>query len=67
MLVSRKSQLTGVVSTMDLNVTEQQMNAYLSGQNLIQRIFPNLSAPEREFIKTGITPQEWIDIFGTGE
>jgi hypothetical protein len=31
---------------------------------LIQDIFPNLPHGEREFIKTGITPQEWEELFG---
>ena len=30
---------------------------------LIQQAMPNLTADEREFIKTGITPQEWDDMF----
>jgi hypothetical protein len=30
---------------------------------LIQDAFPMLSAGEREFIKTGITPQEWDEMF----
>jgi hypothetical protein len=31
---------------------------------LIQDAFPTLSADEREFLKTGITPDEWEAIFG---
>jgi hypothetical protein len=31
---------------------------------LIQDAFPMLSADEREFIKTGITPEEWEQMFG---
>jgi hypothetical protein len=31
---------------------------------LIQDAFPMLSADEREFIKTGITPEEWEEMFG---
>ncbi len=64
MLVTRVSSLTGVRHTMDLNVTQEQLNRYEIGLGLIQDIFPDLPKEEREFIKTGITPQEWEMIFG---
>jgi hypothetical protein len=31
--------------------------------SLVQVEFPNMSEPDREFLMTGITPQEWNDIF----
>ena len=34
---------------------------------LIQNVFPQLSADEREFIITGYTPSEWANIFGESE
>lgn len=33
----------------------------------IQAAFSMLSAPEREFILTGITPEKWAKIFPVGE
>lgn len=62
--VIRKSDLTGKVNTMRLNVTLQQLDMYANGHGLLQEIFPNLSTEEREFIKTGITPEEWENTFG---
>ena len=62
MLITRISQLTGNQNTMDLNVTERQMLDYRSGKGLLQNVFPNLTPSEREFIKSGITPQEWDEI-----
>ena len=62
MLITRISQLTGKQNTMDLNVTERQMLDYRSGKGLLQNVFPNLTPSEREFIKSGITPQEWDEI-----
>lgn len=59
MTVTRVSQLTGKVSSMELNVTQQQLDDYRDRKGLLQNIFPNLTTFEREFIKTGITPQEW--------
>lgn len=64
MLVTRTSPFSGKVHTMDINVTEAQIAAWQNGE-LIQRAFPHLSADEREFIKTGITPQEWEETFGS--
>ena len=51
---------------MDLPVTVEQLEHYAAGA-LLQNAFPNLSADEREFIKTGITAEEWEAIFGTDE
>lgn len=30
---------------------------------LVQVVFPNMSADDREFLMTGITPSEWKDMF----
>ena len=62
MQITRKSNLTGVVRTVDLAVTEAQMLAYAHGA-LLQEAFANLTADEREFIKTGITQEEWDKVF----
>ena len=63
MLITRKSAFTNNVHTMDINVTQEQLSAWESG-TLIQNAMPHLSADEREFIMSGITPQEWEDAFG---
>jgi hypothetical protein len=67
MQVTRKSSISGKSNTMDLNVTQAQLDLYAQGQELIQNVFPNLNADEREFIKTGITPTEWTEMFGSEE
>ena len=58
MKVTRKSTITGVVHTLDLPITEEQMQAFLTG-TLLQDAFPDLSAADREFILTGVTAEEW--------
>ena len=63
--ITRKSQLSGNTSSMELDVTQAQLNRWQGGE-LIQDVFPHLNAEEREFIQTGITPQEWSDTFGEG-
>ena len=34
----------------------------MEGCELIQNAMPNLSADEREFLMTGITPEEWAEL-----
>lgn len=58
MEVTKTSQLTGKTHTMELDIKLDQINAWKGGA-LIQDAFPNLSRGEREFIKSGITPEEW--------
>lgn len=65
MQITRKSPFTGVVRTLDIPVTQEQLNEWQSGV-LIQNAMPNLTAGEREFIKTGITDEEWDNAFGEG-
>ena len=65
MNVVRRSQLSGKVNSMELDITANQIAQYESGKFLIQDIFPNLTRGEREFIKSGITPEEWEENFGS--
>ena len=55
--------MSGKVHAMDLDVTQEQMDAWHSGM-YIQDAMPQLSDDEREFIMTGITPEEWDATFG---
>ena len=63
MKVTRTSQATGITREMELDITDEQILKYEAGE-LIQNAFPNLTPAEREFIMTGITEDEWKDIFG---
>ena len=63
MLVTRRSPFSQVENTTELNVTPEQLTRYKQGNELIQNVFPNLSAEYREFIMTGITPEEWNATF----
>lgn len=62
--IIRKSPRTGRLNSMDLDITLEQLQRYEDGKGYIQDIFPNLSASEREFIKTGYTEEDWLTIFG---
>lgn len=63
MLITRVSQLTGRLNKREIDVTEEQLHAWRRGA-LIQEAMPNLDEDDREFLQTGITPEEWRDIIG---
>ena len=66
--VTRKSAITRKINTMELPITQEHLDMYETvGDILIQDAFPNLNAEQREFILSGITPQEWNDTFGEEE
>lgn len=67
MQVTKTSTFTGRTHTMELDVTQAQLDLYAQGNELIQNVFPNLNPDEREFIKTGVTPEEWNAMFGGDE
>ncbi len=58
MKVTRTSMASGITRTLDLPVTEEQLRRWEEGE-FGQRVFPHLSDDDREFIKTGITKEEW--------
>lgn len=63
MHITMTSQMTGESNTMDLPITEAQVNLWKAG-TLIQNAFPNLSTDEREFLISGTTKEEWEEAFG---
>jgi hypothetical protein len=63
MKLTKISEFSGVERTMELPITEVQLQDYLDGDVCIQNFFPQLSADQREFIKTGITKEEWDEQF----
>ena len=62
MKVTRVSQLTGIEHSLDLPVTEQQLQLWELGE-LIQDVMPNLTPAQREFLMTGIIEEEWDHVF----
>lgn len=61
MKVGRVSIISGRLQTMELPVTPRELYNYLSGDMDIQDAFPSLTPAQREFIKSGITPEEWAE------
>ena len=62
MKISRVSMMSRTMNTLDIDVTQEQLDLYEGGRELIQDVFPHISGDEREFIKTGITPDEWTQM-----
>tara|TARA_R110000796_G_scaffold95826_2_gene201245 strand:+ start:1063 stop:1254 length:192 start_codon:yes stop_codon:yes gene_type:complete len=60
MLVGKRSMMSGTLNEMNIEVSEKQITLWQEGA-LIQDVMPNLSADEREFLMTGITPSEWAE------
>ena len=65
--VTRVSPVTGKTNTKELDITEEQLIDYLGSNKMIQEVFPNLSREDREFIKTGMTKEDWDNTFGYDE
>lgn len=66
LIIERTSPISGKTNRMVIDVTQEQIDAWQSG-TVIQRAMPHLSADEREFILTGITAEEWDEMFGEEE
>jgi hypothetical protein len=66
MLITKISTLSGKTHTLDIPVTQEQLDNYRKGM-FIQDAMPNLSADDREFIMTGTTKEEWDYYFGDPE
>ena len=63
MLITRTSPISGETHTREVPCTQEQLAAWEAG-TLIQNAMPDVPAPLREYVKSGITPQEWVETFG---
>lgn len=63
MSVSNVSNYSGKTHTIQISATPQQFTTWSCGA-LIQEAFPDLTPDEREFIISGITKEEWEELFG---
>lgn len=61
MEITRTSILTGKTRTLNIPCTSKQLHKWKSGTP-IQRAMPNVRESDREFIISGITPEEWNEI-----
>lgn len=67
-VITRRSDLTGVTRQMQMPIPISKWDRWLSTppseRPHIQDYFPELTSDQREFIMTGITPEEWDEAFG---
>jgi len=63
MRITKVSSISGKTHVRDIPVTQDQFSRRFGGAP-IQVAMSNLSPGEREFIKTGITPEEWEELLG---
>lgn len=66
MQITRRSMLSGITRTKEIDVTRDQLEEWANG-GLIQDVMPNLSDDDREFILSGITADEWDSVYGEEE
>lgn len=64
MIVKKKSGLTGKVHEMEIPISHEKLQQWEEMRSSprsphIQDFFSELNANQREFILTGITPEEW--------
>ena len=64
MLITRQSQWSGITRTLDIPVTHDQLYEWQQRGVMIQNAMPNLTADQREFLMTGVTAEEWKEMWG---
>jgi hypothetical protein len=66
MNVTKRSILSGVETTLNIDITPEQLlriENRMSTSELIQNIVPNLPLSDREFLISGITDADWDKMF----
>ena len=66
--ISEKTVILSKICTVSnkaysINIPTDKYYRWKSRRYLIQDVFPDLTREEREFMKTGITPDEWNQMF----
>jgi hypothetical protein len=62
----RKNPFNGTINSRTLLVDRDNLTKWENNEMLIQNAFPHLTPGEREFIKTGLTDDEWDDACSAG-
>lgn len=65
MKILKRSEHSGKINEMEINVDPDKLQQWQKfdyrARPFIQDFFPELNADEREFLLSGMTPQEWKD------
>ncbi|MFA7408394.1 MAG: hypothetical protein WCY93_11320 [Anaerolineaceae bacterium] len=67
MIIRRKSAISGKVHERMIPANPEDLLRWENGEDNIQALMPYLTAEDREFILTGITPEEWSAVFAEAE
>lgn len=59
MIVNSVSIISGNATCMEIDITEEQYVNWIHTNEPVSRAFPKLNAEERDFLLTGVTPEEW--------
>jgi len=65
--VHKQSCITGKHHSMVLPTRQGEIENWLESTMLVQDAFPWIAADVREFLISGITPDEWDKAFGLGD
>ena len=58
------SAFSGKTSKMEMCLDLDDLDMWRHGEKAIQNAMPYLTADQREFLMTGVTPEEWEKAFG---
>jgi len=67
MYIKRKSVISGIERTRSIPVNPDDYISWQAGLGSVQDLMPYLSGNDREFILSGITPEEWDEAFAENE
>jgi len=62
MLITKFSPHSMRDNSREIDVSQSQLDRWKAGE-LIQNVMPHLSADDREFLMTGLTPEDWEEMF----
>jgi hypothetical protein len=66
MFIARQSIASNKVRSLDVPCTTEELARYEQGMPA-QKAFPKLSAAFREYIISGMTRSEWIEVYGEND
>jgi hypothetical protein len=50
----------------EMPVTQEELDRHAIKRELAQNVWPQLSPSDREWLMTGVTAEEWDQVFHTG-
>lgn len=63
MLIRRKSVVSGTIRSRNIPVNPEDFLAWENNLGSIEELMPYLNDVDREFILSGMTPDEWKEAF----